>query len=48
VDIDALDALVALGYSDTEARQALAALPADGAASMEDRVRDALQHLAGV
>jgi Holliday junction DNA helicase RuvA len=48
LDADALDALVALGYSDTEARRALAAVPADGAASMEDRVRDALQHLAGV
>ena len=46
-DRDVIDALTALGYSDTEARQAVAAIPKDDSLSMDERVRDALQCLAG-
>ncbi len=46
-DRDVIDALTALGYSDTEARQAVAAIPKDDSLSMDERVRDALQRLAG-
>ncbi len=46
-DTDALDALAALGYSLAEAREALSAIPREDAASVEDKVRLALQQLAG-
>lgn len=46
-DRDVIDALTALGYSDTEARQAVAAIPKDDSLSMDERVRGALQHLSG-
>ena len=47
LDSDALDALTALGYSPVEAREALSALPEDGNSATEDKVRMALQQLAG-
>jgi Holliday junction DNA helicase RuvA len=46
-DRDVIDALTALGYSDTEARQAVAAIPKDDSLTMDERVREALQRLAG-
>jgi Holliday junction DNA helicase RuvA len=46
-DPDAVDALVALGYSDPEARQALSNIPRDGSLSTEDKIRLGLQNLAG-
>lgn len=46
-DTDALDALTALGYTQVEAREALSALSEDGSPSTEDKVRLALQQLAG-
>ena len=46
-DRDVIDALTALGYSDTEARQAVAAIPKDESLPMDERVREALQRLAG-
>ena len=46
-DGDALDALTALGYSPVEAREALSGLAEDVTPTTEDRVRLALQHLAG-
>lgn len=46
-DPDAIDALTALGYSATEAREAIAAIPRADADSTEDRVRLALAQLAG-
>jgi Holliday junction DNA helicase RuvA len=46
-DTDAVDALVALGYSDPEARQALSSIPRDGSLSIEDKIRIGLQNLAG-
>ena len=46
-DRDVIDALTALGYSDTEARQAVAAIPKDDSLNMDERVRGALQHLSG-
>ena len=46
-DRDVVDALTALGYSETEARQAVAAIPKDDSLPMDERVRDALQRLAG-
>ena len=47
-DIDAVDALVALGYSDPEARQAMSSIARDGALTTEDKIRLALQNLAGI
>ena len=47
LDGDALDALTALGYSPVEAREALSGLAEDDTPTTEDRVRLALQHLAG-
>ena len=47
LDGDALDALTALGYSPVEAREALSGLAEDVTPTTEDRVRLALQHLAG-
>ena len=47
LDSDALDALTALGYSPVEAREALSALPDEGGPATEDKVRMALQQLAG-
>ena len=47
LDSDALDALTALGYSPVEAREALSALPNEGDPATEDKVRMALQQLAG-
>jgi Holliday junction DNA helicase RuvA len=44
---EALEALLSLGYSPAEARRAVAALPADASLSVEEQVRQALQHLAG-
>ena len=44
-DSDLVDALAALGYADAEAREALSG--ADAAASDEDRLRAALERLAG-
>ncbi len=46
-DDDAIDALTALGYTQAEARDALAALTDAADLTVEDRVRLALQHLAG-
>jgi Holliday junction DNA helicase RuvA len=46
-DSDAVDALVALGYSDPEARQALSSISRDGSQTTEDKIRLALQALAG-
>jgi len=46
-DTDAVDALVALGYSDPEARQALSTILRDGSLSTEDKIRIGLQNLAG-
>ena len=46
-DSDALDALTALGYSLVEAREALSGLAEDGSPTTEDKVRMALQQLAG-
>lgn len=43
-DREVVDALVALGYTPTEARQAVEGLPAD--LPLEERVRQALQRLA--
>ena len=45
LDSDLVDALTALGYADSEAREALSAT--DAAASDEDRIRAALEALAG-
>ena len=42
---DMIDVLMALGYSRTEARQAVAALPKDITKS-EDKIREALRALA--
>ena len=47
LDSDALDALVALGYSMVEAREALSGLVEDDSPSTEDKVRMALHQLAG-
>ena len=47
LDDDAIDALTALGYTQIEARQALSELAADDSPTTEDKVRLALQHLAG-
>ena len=47
-DIDAVDALVALRYSDPEARQAMSSIARDGALTTEDKIRLALQNLAGI
>lgn len=47
-DTDAVDALVALGYSDPEARQALSSISRDGSLTTEDKIRLALQNLAGI
>ena len=47
LDSDALDALVALGYSAVEAREALSGLSEEELPSAEDKVRMALQQLAG-
>ena len=44
-DSDLVDALAALGYGDAEAREALSGT--DAAASDEDRIRAALERLAG-
>lgn len=46
-DTDATDALTALGYTLAEAREALSALPNGRDIPMEERVRLALQQLAG-
>lgn len=43
-EADAIDALVALGYSQREAREALSTVPADGG-SIEKRVSQALKRL---
>ena len=43
-EADALDALVALGYTTSEARNALAAV-ASGVIGARDRVREALKHI---
>ena len=47
LDGDALEALTALGYTQVEAREALSNLTEDDTPSTEDKVRLALQHLAG-
>ena len=47
LDSDALDALVALGYSTAEAREALSGLTEDDCPTTEDKVRMAFQQLAG-
>ena len=47
LDTDALDALLALGYTQVEAREALSALSDNDGASSEDKVRLALSQLAG-
>ena len=46
-DTDAVDALVALGYSDPEARSALSSITRDGSQTTEDKIRLALSALAG-
>ena len=45
-DGDVLAALMALGYTGAEARTAMAALPADGSLTTEERVRQVLQSMA--
>ena len=45
MDDDALAALLALGYSQSESRSALAVLPTDRSLSLEEKVRRSLQHL---
>lgn len=47
LDGDALEALTALGYTQVEAREALSNLAENDTPSTEDKVRLALQHLAG-
>ncbi len=47
LDDNALDALTALGYSNAEARDALSTVANDRIETTEDRVRLALQQLAG-
>ena len=47
LDDDAIDALTALGYTQIEAREALSDLSTDDSPTTEDKVRLALQHLAG-
>lgn len=47
LDSDAIDALVALGYTAVEAREALSGLGEVNGATAEDKVRMALQQLAG-
>ena len=47
LDSDAIDALVALGYSPVEAREALSGLVEDDTPTTEDKVRMALLQLAG-
>ena len=44
---EAAAALMALGYSPAEVREAMSSLPKDGDPSLEERVRLALQRLAG-
>ena len=46
-DADVIDALTALGYTATEARRALAALPSDEPLPVEEKVRLSLGQLAG-
>jgi Holliday junction DNA helicase RuvA len=45
-DDEVLQALTALGYTASEARRALSALPNDSSLSLEDKVRLALQQMA--
>lgn len=47
LDNDAIDALIALGYTQVEAREALSELSAEDSPTTEDKVRLALQNLAG-
>jgi Holliday junction resolvasome RuvABC DNA-binding subunit len=44
---DVLGALLALGYTSSEARRAVAALPQEPALSLEEQVREALRVLGG-
>lgn len=44
---EAADALAALGYTFAEIREAMSTLPRDGEMPVEERVRLALQHMAG-
>jgi Holliday junction DNA helicase RuvA len=44
---DTIEALIALGYTSAEARDALASIPKNGSMAVEDRLRLALQKLAG-
>ncbi len=44
---EVVDALAALGYTYTEIREALSALPRDEEIPVEEKVRLALQHMAG-
>lgn len=46
-DADVISALTALGYTASEALEALASLPAEEATSVEEKVRLSLQQLAG-
>ena len=46
-DGEVVAALTALGYSATEARKVVAGMTADGEETLEDRLRSALQQLAG-
>lgn len=46
-DADAVDALVALGYSELEARRSLASIVRTDPLDTEDKIRLALQNLAG-
>ena len=43
---DIVDALTAIGYSVAEARESASGLPSDDGASLEERVREALQRMA--
>ena len=44
-DSEVIEALTALGYSASEARQAVSSLPAAKSMSLEDKVMKALQHM---
>ncbi len=48
VNSELVNVLVSLGYSSAEAQSAVAALPADAPAELEERLRLALKHFGGV
>ena len=46
-DVDTIEALTALGYTVSEAREAASSLPPASSMPLEDRVREALQRIGG-